>query len=72
MFLKNEFAMACAFTEGCAVTLPVAMGKTLGQSSMDWGILSASGTLAIISVLILAFTVQRYIVAGLTMGAVKG
>jgi multiple sugar transport system permease protein len=39
---------------------------------MDWGGLTASGMLVILPVILFSFVAQRYLVAGLSSGAVKG
>jgi len=43
-----------------------------GEYSTDWNLILAYITLTMLPVMVLFFTAQRYIVAGLTSGAVKG
>ena len=69
----NEFIMALIFINSPEkMTLPVGLRMALGQYRIDWGGLTAIGTLALIPSVILFSYVQRYLVRGLTSGAVKG
>jgi len=67
----NEFMLALILTKSKAYTLPVMIASFRG-AGMIWGGISASALLAIIPALILAVFLQKYLVTGLTMGAVKG
>ena len=54
------------------LTVPVALYSFISKAGIDWGILSAGLVVALIpTILVFAFA-QRYIVEGLTQGAVKG
>ena len=53
-------------------TLPVAVPKLITSQGVKWGELSVVGIVALLPVLIVVFLLQRHIVRGLTMGAVKG
>jgi ABC-type glycerol-3-phosphate transport system permease component len=55
-----------------ARTLPVALSLYIQQYGIVWELLSTAGTLAMLPVVAFAFLIQRYIVRGLSMGAVKG
>jgi len=69
----NELLIALILTRNVAVTLPVALTAwNTATVGMLYGPLSAMGLLAVLPGVILAFYLQRYIVRGLTMGAVKG
>jgi multiple sugar transport system permease protein len=48
------------------------MSFSAGDSGVDWGGLTASGILVILPVIIFSLAAQRYLVAGLSSGAVKG
>jgi multiple sugar transport system permease protein len=52
--------------------LPVGIAGQVTQYEIRWGPMSAAGVLAMIPVLIFAFAAQRYLVRGLSLGAVKG
>jgi multiple sugar transport system permease protein len=67
----NEFMMALILTKSQAYTLPVMIAGFRG-AGMIWGGVSAGALLSLIPAIILAVFFQRYLVSGLTMGAVKG
>lgn len=52
-------------------TIPVGFAGIIGQYQIDWGLLLAGATLAIVPVVILFAIVGRNFVSGLTDGAVK-
>jgi multiple sugar transport system permease protein len=52
-------------------TLPVALSKFILAYGIKWNLLSAAGILAVLPAILFAFIVQRHIVRGLSMGAVK-
>lgn len=53
-------------------TLPVGLSSYVGQFAINWGEMCAGGMLALIPSAILFVMVQKYIVEGMTSGAVKG
>ena len=68
----NEFIFALILTTTSeAITLPVGIASLVSQYELLWGEMAAAGTVAIIPILIFALAVQRYLVRGLTLGAVK-
>lgn len=67
----NEFLFALLFTSSNATTLPVLVSQFFTDRSLQWGEIAASATVAIVPVLIFMLFAQRYLVRGLTMGAVK-
>jgi multiple sugar transport system permease protein len=52
-------------------TIPVGFSGIIGQYQVDWGLLLAGSTLAILPVVALFALIGRWFVAGLTEGAVK-
>lgn len=67
----NEFLMALIFTASRAKTIPVIVTEFSTQFGVDYGLMTTGGVIGSIPPLILAFLLQRYIVAGLTAGALK-
>ncbi len=67
----NEFLFADILTSFNARTLPVQIASYIGERSLEWGSMSALATLMLVVPAILAFAGQRYMVRGLTFGAVK-
>jgi multiple sugar transport system permease protein len=69
----DEFLYSLIFTSTSnAKTIPVAIAEFTGKFSSDFGLIAAGGVLASLPPLLLALVFQRYIVGGLTSGAVKG
>jgi multiple sugar transport system permease protein len=69
----DEFLYSLIFTSTSnAKTIPVAIAEFTGKFSSDFGLIAAGGVLASLPPLLLAIAFQRYIVGGLTSGAVKG
>lgn len=53
-------------------TIPVGLKSLIGKYSVQWGALMAGGVLALLPTAIMFIFVQKYVVEGLTSGAVKG
>jgi multiple sugar transport system permease protein len=69
----DEFFYALIFTSTLAAkTVPVAIAEFVGRYAVNINGMMAGGILAALPPVILAFIFQRYIVSGLTSGAVKG
>jgi len=71
-FSWNEFLFASAVGPLNAKTLPVAISAFITDKGTVWGQMSAMGTIIVLPVMVLALIAQRYLVRGLTAGAVKG
>jgi arabinogalactan oligomer / maltooligosaccharide transport system permease protein len=69
----NEFIMASTFmTDESRYTLPVLIQSSVGQYSADWGLFAAGAVVTSIPVMVAFYVLQKYLVGGLTAGAVKG
>ncbi len=69
----DEFLYALIITQtNASKTLPVAINDFIGRHGVDFGLLATGGVIAALPPVIIAFVFQRYIVAGLTAGSVKG
>ena len=69
----DEFFFALIFTSSLsAKTVPVALAEFVGRYVTDINAMMAGGVLAAIPPVLLALIFHRYIVSGLTAGAVKG
>ena len=69
----NEFIMASTFmTNQSRYTLPVLIQSSVTEFSADWGLFAAGAVVTSIPVMIAFYVLQRYLVGGLTAGAVKG
>jgi multiple sugar transport system permease protein len=68
----NEFLIVSSLTTQNAVTLPVVLSTFITDKGINLGGLSALEMIIIVPMVILVLVSQRYIVNGLTAGAVKG
>lgn len=68
----NEFLFALLLTSVRAQTTPIVIANFQTQFGLDWGAMTALAALYSIPVILLTLALQRHIVAGLTLGAVKG
>ncbi len=72
MFAWNEFLLASMLTSQNAKTLPVIAANAIKPKAIAWGLASAAGVVMSLPVVVLVLMMQRYLVRGLTLGAVKG
>lgn len=69
----NEFGFALILTYTLkSQTLPIAIAGFTSDRGTYFGAMAAAGTLAVVPVFLFAVVIQRYLVQGLTAGAVKG
>ena len=69
----NEFVLAMTFmTQSENYTVAVGLRQFFGQYANDWGHVMAASTIITIPVMVFFILVQRWLVAGLVQGAVKG
>ena len=71
-FSWNEFLFALILSGPNSQTLPLLIGSGEGVRSLDFPAVSVRALVAILPPVILAVLTQRWIVRGLTLGAVKG
>jgi multiple sugar transport system permease protein len=72
LFAWNDFFFALILTRTEAMTAPVAVVNFMNYEGWEWGRIAAGGTMIMLPVLIFSFVVRRYLVSGLTGGAIKG
>ena len=72
MFAWNEYLLASVLTSSDAKTLPVIAAAAIKPKAIAWGVASAAGVLMSVPVVVLVMLMQKYLVRGLTFGAVKG
>ncbi|PZE27136.1 MULTISPECIES: carbohydrate ABC transporter permease [unclassified Curtobacterium] len=68
----NDYIFALLLTSVRAQTTPLMIADFQTQFGLDWGTMTALGIVYSVPVILLTFVLQRHIVAGLTLGAVKG
>lgn len=67
----NEFLFALILTRRNALTLPVGLQLFNAEEGVQWHLLSAAGLLIMLPMILLALSVQRHFVQGMTSGAVR-
>lgn len=72
VFSWNYFLFALVLSGARTKTAIVASFNFVGEGVTNWGVLMAAATLIALPPLVLTFIIQRRLVAGLSMGAVKG
>jgi ABC-type glycerol-3-phosphate transport system permease component len=72
IFTWNEFLIANTLVGGKLRPLPPVVGLALTHRGILWGPALALGTVVLVPVFVLAFSLSRYMARGLTFGAVKG
>ena len=69
----NEFIFALILTQNIdAQTLPIVISGFVMDFTTSFSFVNAAGVIAIVPPVVLAFLFEKYIVSGLTAGAVKG
>jgi multiple sugar transport system permease protein len=69
----NEFVFALVLTQNVAAqTLPIVISGFIMDFTTSFSFVNAAGVIAIVPPVLMAVLFQRYIVSGLTAGAVKG
>lgn len=68
----SEFLYAVIITSNNTRTLPVVIASFVTDRGIEWGEMSAAGSVLILPLVVLFYSVQRFLVRGLSFGAVKG
>ena len=74
IFILNwsDLIVALTISQRYAITIPVQIGLFESDAGHMYGVMSALGLIAVIPTLVFGLAIQRYLVRGLTFGAVKG
>tara|TARA_B100000475_G_C14973104_1_gene304860 strand:- start:9 stop:296 length:288 start_codon:yes stop_codon:yes gene_type:complete len=70
-FNWNEYLFALYLTQADAVTLPIQIAKMIDAYTVLWETISASVVMQLVPIIIVAFLLQRHMIRGLALGAVK-
>lgn len=68
----NEFLFALVLAGRDTRTLPLIAAGFTTDRGVEWGLVMATGSLVLLPVIAMALVVQKHIVRGMTLGAVKG
>jgi multiple sugar transport system permease protein len=72
VFSWNDYAFASTFSGPESQTLPIAASQLVTQTAIDWGQLTAIGTIVVAPMILVGLIVRKWLVTGLTLGAVTG
>jgi multiple sugar transport system permease protein len=73
VFSWNEFLFAFIFTTSNAKTAPLIISELMGSlTGVEWGMLFAAVSLQLVPIAIFLLLLQRFLIAGLTAGSLKG
>jgi multiple sugar transport system permease protein len=72
LFAWDELLFVASLTEHNAETLPLGIRLFIGNYSQYYGQLMAAGVISTLPVVVAFFAAQRWLVRGITAGAVKG
>ncbi|MCX7028238.1 MAG: carbohydrate ABC transporter permease [Spirochaetes bacterium] len=72
-FMSNwsEFVLALIFTGMKTRTMPILISGFVTTEGVKWGLIGAAGTIVNLPVILISLVLQKYLVSGLTAGAVK-
>ena len=69
----NEFLFAFMFISSpSGYMLPVGLRSLVGENAINFGLLSAGSVIALVPVILMFVYLQKYLIAGLSAGSVKG
>jgi ABC-type glycerol-3-phosphate transport system permease component len=68
----NEFLIPVMLAGNSAKTLPVFIAGFISARNLDWGPMAAASSLAILPIAFLTVVAQRWLISGLSSGALKG
>jgi len=68
----NELIFSLQLTNLKTYPLTVGVARYVGAVSVDWGKCSAAATITMVPIIIVGFFMQKFLVSGMTAGAVKG
>ena len=71
IFSWNDFFFALVLTRREAITLPVVISGLYVQHGVLWPVMTATAAMGMLPVFALALVAQRYLVRGMTLGAIK-
>ena len=72
LYSWNDFFFSLILTRKEAMTAPVAVVNFMNYEGWEWGKIAAGGTMVMLPVLIFSISVRKFLIHGMTAGAVKG
>ena len=72
LYSWNDFFFSLILTRKDAMTAPVAVVNFMNYEGWEWGRIAAGGTMVMLPVLVFSLAVRKFLIHGMTAGAVKG
>ena len=72
LYSWNDFFFSLILTRKDAMTAPVAVVNFMNYEGWEWGRIAAGGTMVMLPVLVFSIVVRKFLIQGMTAGAVKG
>ena len=72
IFAWNEYAFALMLTGDRARTAPPSIPSVVGTAGREWAAPAAGSLLFLIPVVVVAFALRKYLLRGITFGAIRG
>jgi multiple sugar transport system permease protein len=72
VFAWDDYLFAVILTAFSATPVTAGAADFITSYGVEWGDISAATVLSIVPPLMVGFVAQRYLIRGLTLGAVKG
>jgi multiple sugar transport system permease protein len=72
LYSWNDFFFALILTRNRAMTAPVAVVNFMNYEGWEWGKIAAGGAMVMLPVLVFSIVVRKFLIQGMTTGAVKG
>jgi multiple sugar transport system permease protein len=71
IFAWNEYAFALMMTSEKARTAPPSIPSMIGRGGVEWSAIAAGSLLFLIPVIIIVFALRKYLLRGVTFGAIR-
>jgi multiple sugar transport system permease protein len=72
IFAWNEYAFALMLTSQRARTAPVTIATMMGRGGIEWSAIAAGAMGFLVPVVIITFALRKYLLRGITFGAIRG
>ncbi len=72
IFAWNEYAFALMLTSQRARTAPVSIATMMGRGGIEWSAIAAGAVGFLVPVVIITFALRKYLLRGITFGAIRG
>jgi multiple sugar transport system permease protein len=72
IFAWNEYAFSLMLTSQRARTAPVSIATMMGRGGIEWTAIAAGSLGFLIPVVIVTFALRKYLLRGITFGAIRG